>query len=177
MLQAHYKVVINVLVPTFDYQYLVSDFSRGDLYFWPLIHCSCHILRFPNVSLWYFSEGILSVYIVFEHMTLCKKPVNSHAVTAAALTFPLFCWQRPVMFSFLGLRKDSKKSTSDKEADGGFVIIGERHRLTRTWRIGVFSNTTSGWLTFPTSDDGRERRETSSVSRWMVWCRLQTDFY
>lgn len=29
------------------------------------------------------------------------------------------------MFSFLGLRKDSKKSTSDKEADGGFVIIGE----------------------------------------------------
>lgn len=29
------------------------------------------------------------------------------------------------MFSFLGLRKDSKKSTSDKEVDGGFVIIGE----------------------------------------------------
>ncbi|XP_013874679.1 UBAP1-MVB12-associated (UMA)-domain containing protein 1 [Austrofundulus limnaeus] len=29
------------------------------------------------------------------------------------------------MFSFLGLRKDSKKSTSDKEADGGFVIVGE----------------------------------------------------
>ncbi|XP_059206546.1 UBAP1-MVB12-associated (UMA)-domain containing protein 1 [Centropristis striata] len=29
------------------------------------------------------------------------------------------------MFSFLGLRKDSKKSTNEKEADGGFVIIGE----------------------------------------------------
>lgn len=29
------------------------------------------------------------------------------------------------MLSFLGLRKDSKKSTSDKEVDGGFVIIGE----------------------------------------------------
>ncbi|XP_068566914.1 UBAP1-MVB12-associated (UMA)-domain containing protein 1 [Cebidichthys violaceus] len=29
------------------------------------------------------------------------------------------------MFSFLGLRKDSKKSTAEKEADGGFVIIGE----------------------------------------------------
>ncbi|KAM4539530.1 UBAP1-MVB12-associated (UMA)-domain containing protein 1 [Odontesthes bonariensis] len=29
------------------------------------------------------------------------------------------------MFSFLGLRKDSKKSTSDKEVDGGFVMIGE----------------------------------------------------
>lgn len=29
------------------------------------------------------------------------------------------------MFSFLGLRKDSKKPTSEKEADGGFVIIGE----------------------------------------------------
>ncbi|XP_051811095.1 UBAP1-MVB12-associated (UMA)-domain containing protein 1 [Acanthochromis polyacanthus] len=29
------------------------------------------------------------------------------------------------MFSFLGSRKDSKKSTSDKEVDGGFVIIGE----------------------------------------------------
>ncbi|XP_039978530.1 UBAP1-MVB12-associated (UMA)-domain containing protein 1 [Xiphias gladius] len=28
------------------------------------------------------------------------------------------------MFSFLGLRKDSKKSTSDKEVDGGFVIVG-----------------------------------------------------
>nr|XP_019946383.1 PREDICTED: UBAP1-MVB12-associated (UMA)-domain containing protein 1 isoform X2 [Paralichthys olivaceus] len=33
--------------------------------------------------------------------------------------------QRVVMFSFLGLRKDNKKSTSEKEADGGFVIIGE----------------------------------------------------
>ncbi|KAM3858052.1 UBAP1-MVB12-associated (UMA)-domain containing protein 1 [Diretmus argenteus] len=29
------------------------------------------------------------------------------------------------MFSFLGLRKDSKKSSSEREADGGFVIIGE----------------------------------------------------
>ncbi|KAK9526416.1 hypothetical protein VZT92_015117 [Zoarces viviparus] len=29
------------------------------------------------------------------------------------------------MFSFLGLRKDSKKSTPEKEVDGGFVIIGE----------------------------------------------------
>ncbi|GLD62584.1 UBAP1-MVB12-associated (UMA)-domain containing protein 1 isoform X1 [Lates japonicus] len=32
---------------------------------------------------------------------------------------------RITMFSFLGLRKDSKKSTPDKEVDGGFVIIGE----------------------------------------------------
>lgn len=30
-----------------------------------------------------------------------------------------------IMFSFLGLRKDSKKSTAEKEADGGFVIVGE----------------------------------------------------
>ncbi|XP_026204298.1 UBAP1-MVB12-associated (UMA)-domain containing protein 1 [Anabas testudineus] len=29
------------------------------------------------------------------------------------------------MLSFLGLRKDSKKSTADKEGDGGFVIVGE----------------------------------------------------
>ncbi|XP_061598059.1 UBAP1-MVB12-associated (UMA)-domain containing protein 1 [Cololabis saira] len=29
------------------------------------------------------------------------------------------------MLSFFGFRKDSKKSTSDKEVDGGFVIIGE----------------------------------------------------
>ncbi|XP_010753194.2 UBAP1-MVB12-associated (UMA)-domain containing protein 1 [Larimichthys crocea] len=29
------------------------------------------------------------------------------------------------MLSFLGLRKDPKKSTSEKEADGGFVIVGE----------------------------------------------------
>ncbi|XP_040908574.1 UBAP1-MVB12-associated (UMA)-domain containing protein 1 [Toxotes jaculatrix] len=30
------------------------------------------------------------------------------------------------MFNFFGLRKDSKKSTSsDKEIDGGFVVIGE----------------------------------------------------
>lgn len=29
------------------------------------------------------------------------------------------------MLSFLGLRKDSKKSTSEKEVDGGFVIVGE----------------------------------------------------
>lgn len=30
------------------------------------------------------------------------------------------------MFSFLGLRKDSKKSSSEKELDGGFVIIGKK---------------------------------------------------
>ncbi|XP_026156228.1 UBAP1-MVB12-associated (UMA)-domain containing protein 1 [Mastacembelus armatus] len=29
------------------------------------------------------------------------------------------------MLSFFGLRKDSKKSTAEKEVDGGFVIIGE----------------------------------------------------
>ncbi|KAM4629957.1 UBAP1-MVB12-associated (UMA)-domain containing protein 1 isoform 1-T2 [Polymixia lowei] len=29
------------------------------------------------------------------------------------------------MFNFLGLRKDSRKSTSEREADGGFVIVGE----------------------------------------------------
>ncbi|XP_036949468.1 UBAP1-MVB12-associated (UMA)-domain containing protein 1 [Acanthopagrus latus] len=29
------------------------------------------------------------------------------------------------MLNFLGLRKDSKKSTSEKEVDGGFVIVGE----------------------------------------------------
>nr|XP_046273823.1 UBAP1-MVB12-associated (UMA)-domain containing protein 1 [Scatophagus argus] len=29
------------------------------------------------------------------------------------------------MFNFLGLRKDSKKSASEKEVDGGFVIVGE----------------------------------------------------
>ncbi|XP_034400947.1 UBAP1-MVB12-associated (UMA)-domain containing protein 1 [Cyclopterus lumpus] len=29
------------------------------------------------------------------------------------------------MFSFLGLRKDSKKAAHEKEADGGFVIVGE----------------------------------------------------
>lgn len=33
------------------------------------------------------------------------------------------------MFSFLGLRKDPKKSTSEKEVDGGFVIIGEKYNL------------------------------------------------
>lgn len=29
------------------------------------------------------------------------------------------------MFNLFGLRKDSKKSSSEKEVDGGFVIIGE----------------------------------------------------
>ncbi|KAM3595937.1 uncharacterized protein V6R79_005620 [Siganus canaliculatus] len=29
------------------------------------------------------------------------------------------------MFSFLGLRKDSRKTSSEKEVDGGFVIVGE----------------------------------------------------
>lgn len=31
------------------------------------------------------------------------------------------------MLQFLGLRKDAKKSTSDKEADGGFVIVGKKN--------------------------------------------------
>ncbi|XP_047240773.1 UBAP1-MVB12-associated (UMA)-domain containing protein 1 [Girardinichthys multiradiatus] len=29
------------------------------------------------------------------------------------------------MLNFFGLRKDSKKSPSDKEVDGGFVVVGE----------------------------------------------------
>ncbi|XP_049606411.1 UBAP1-MVB12-associated (UMA)-domain containing protein 1 isoform X2 [Syngnathus scovelli] len=33
--------------------------------------------------------------------------------------------EQSTMFSFLGLRKDPKKSTSERDADGGFVIIGE----------------------------------------------------
>lgn len=32
---------------------------------------------------------------------------------------------RRIMWSLFGLRKDSKKSTPDKEVDGGFVIVGE----------------------------------------------------
>lgn len=35
-----------------------------------------------------------------------------------------FVDRKKIMFNFLGLRKDSKKS-SEKEQDGGFVIIGE----------------------------------------------------
>uniref|UniRef100_A0A3Q0QX41 UBAP1-MVB12-associated (UMA) domain containing 1 n=1 Tax=Amphilophus citrinellus TaxID=61819 RepID=A0A3Q0QX41_AMPCI len=31
------------------------------------------------------------------------------------------------MWSLFGLRKDSKKSTPDKEVDGGFVVVGEKH--------------------------------------------------
>ncbi|XP_068603364.1 UBAP1-MVB12-associated (UMA)-domain containing protein 1 [Brachionichthys hirsutus] len=44
------------------------------------------------------------------------------------------------MFSFLGLRKDSKRPTSEKEADGGFVVIGEtvdeQRRKMQTVNIG-----------------------------------------
>ncbi|XP_041822835.1 UBAP1-MVB12-associated (UMA)-domain containing protein 1 [Melanotaenia boesemani] len=44
------------------------------------------------------------------------------------------------MLSFLGFRKDSKKSTSDKEVDGGFVIVGEtpedRSRKTPSMNVG-----------------------------------------
>ncbi|XP_070841443.1 UBAP1-MVB12-associated (UMA)-domain containing protein 1 [Chaetodon trifascialis] len=47
------------------------------------------------------------------------------------------------MFSFLGLRKDSKKSTSEKEVDGGFVIIGEtveeQRRKIQTMNIAQLS--------------------------------------
>lgn len=37
------------------------------------------------------------------------------------------------MFNFLGLRKDTKKSSSEKEADGGFVIIGEEIFIQLFW--------------------------------------------
>ncbi|KAM8840628.1 UBAP1-MVB12-associated (UMA)-domain containing protein 1 [Spinachia spinachia] len=36
------------------------------------------------------------------------------------------------MFSFLGLRKDSKKSPLEKETEGGFVILGETADEQRT---------------------------------------------
>ncbi|XP_034017072.1 UBAP1-MVB12-associated (UMA)-domain containing protein 1 [Thalassophryne amazonica] len=43
------------------------------------------------------------------------------------------------MFSLFGLRKDSKKTTTEREADGGFVIIGEtvedRRRKMQTMHI------------------------------------------
>lgn len=43
------------------------------------------------------------------------------------------------MFSFLGLRKDSKKSP-EKELDGGFVIIGEKYMISELlcWWFGAF---------------------------------------
>uniref|UniRef100_A0AAQ4QF17 UBAP1-MVB12-associated (UMA) domain containing 1 n=1 Tax=Gasterosteus aculeatus aculeatus TaxID=481459 RepID=A0AAQ4QF17_GASAC len=37
-----------------------------------------------------------------------------------------------IMFSFLGLRKDPKKSPPEKEAEGGFVLIGETADEQRT---------------------------------------------
>lgn len=39
------------------------------------------------------------------------------------------------MFNFLGLRKDPKKSSSEKEkeTDGGFVVIGEKLILFNTF--------------------------------------------
>lgn len=40
-----------------------------------------------------------------------------------------FYWQKIVMLSFLGRLKDSKKSTPEKEVDGGFVIVGEKHEF------------------------------------------------
>lgn len=45
------------------------------------------------------------------------------------------------MLSFLGLRKDSKKSTSEREVDGGFVIVGE------------------------TAEDQRRKLQTSNISQ------------
>lgn len=48
------------------------------------------------------------------------------------------------MFNFLGLRKDSKKS-SDKELDGGFVIIGEIYIISiivMVWCIKQFNKLT-----------------------------------
>lgn len=52
------------------------------------------------------------------------------------------------MLSFLGLRKDSKKSTSEKETDGGFVIVGEKHNLILKWKwhVGIYSRIVgNGW--------------------------------
>lgn len=38
------------------------------------------------------------------------------------------------MFNFLGLRRDSKKSLPEREADGGFVIVGETTGE-KTWKL------------------------------------------
>ncbi|XP_037548736.1 UBAP1-MVB12-associated (UMA)-domain containing protein 1 [Nematolebias whitei] len=44
------------------------------------------------------------------------------------------------MLNFLGLRKDSKKSTAEKEVDGGFVFVGETTEEPRQ-RMPVMNNT------------------------------------
>lgn len=39
------------------------------------------------------------------------------------------------MFSFLGLRKESKKLPSEKETDGGFVIVGKKKTMWQFTRM------------------------------------------
>lgn len=47
------------------------------------------------------------------------------------------------MFSFLGLRKEPKKSSPEKESDGGFVIIGEKMFAHRFSTLQPFQQTES----------------------------------
>ncbi len=41
------------------------------------------------------------------------------------------------MFNLFGLRKDSKKSSSEKEVDGGFVIVGEKQNQSNHNNISI----------------------------------------
>uniref|UniRef100_A0A3P9CNB1 UBAP1-MVB12-associated (UMA) domain containing 1 n=1 Tax=Maylandia zebra TaxID=106582 RepID=A0A3P9CNB1_9CICH len=47
------------------------------------------------------------------------------------------------MWSLFGLRKDSKKSTPDKEVDGGFVIVGKEHIKMKLYIKLKFTTSTS----------------------------------
>ncbi|KAK5855506.1 hypothetical protein PBY51_005603 [Eleginops maclovinus] len=57
------------------------------------------------------------------------------------------------MFSFLGLRKDSKKSPSEKESDGGFVIVGEtlEEQKRKTQGMNIAQSSSSGYVVVQSS--------------------------
>lgn len=60
-------------------------------------------------------------------MSKALKVDHTNTVPPANVFLSFFT--QGIMFSFLGLRKDPKKSPPEKEAEGGFVLIGEKHNL------------------------------------------------
>ncbi|KAA8579175.1 hypothetical protein FQN60_014598, partial [Etheostoma spectabile] len=55
----------------------------------------------------------------------CHTIVSRSAVGVIIVSTRTRTILRRIMLSFLGLRNNAKKSTSEKEVDGGFVVIGE----------------------------------------------------
>ncbi|KAG8005000.1 Glucocorticoid-induced transcript 1 protein [Nibea albiflora] len=119
---------------------------------------SAYVLRQHGCVYSRFGDGVKSNALqrLLRHIRCAltsRSPGNTNGYFRLRVANNLYCggtFRERIMLSFFGLRKDSKKSPTEKEVDGGFVIVVERTKSQQVRSSGAIWQTSSlGTITGP----------------------------